>query len=147
VNEWVFFEDQLLRAGDEEALAEWHAIKIPEGHQDDWLARMDFVDRYNSGRYFEDRKRARREAEREERTRARRFRALDEGATTTFPTGRQVAAERTRQSMRQEDLARATGIPRDIIAKIERNSRRLWFDEACLVADALGVPLDQLRPS
>jgi len=61
------------------------------------------------------------------------------------PIGRAVAAERVRARLRQRDLAEAADMTRDSIARVEREARRLTFDEACRLADALRVPLDRFR--
>lgn len=55
-----------------------------------------------------------------------------------------VSIVRRARRMSQEDLAAKVGVGRAAINAIEKGSRRVRLDEACDIADALGVPLADL---
>jgi transcriptional regulator with XRE-family HTH domain len=59
-------------------------------------------------------------------------------------TGPNVRAERVRRGLRQEDLAARLDMARATLADLERGERRLYFDEALVVCDALGLRLVDL---
>lgn len=59
-------------------------------------------------------------------------------------TGPNVRAERVRRGLRQEDLAARLGMARATLADLERAERRLYFDEALVVCDVLGLRLVDL---
>ena len=59
-------------------------------------------------------------------------------------TGPNVRAERVRRGLRQEDLAARLGMARATLADLERGERRLYFDEALVVCEALGLRLVDL---
>lgn len=135
--------DEARRRRDERLLADWEQVQR-DAQGDPW-ALLAFVESLRNFRYWVARDKADAEARRAQAKRFRRQRALEEGAQLIITTGRALAAERVRASMSQRQLARAASIPHDILAKIERDTRRLFFHEACRLADALGVPLDRFR--
>lgn len=126
------YEGQLRAFRDEQLMADWEQAKRRDTEDPDGIDIMRFIEGFNSGRYWEDRKKGRR-------------REPEPTLEQIYTIGRQLAAERVRAGLRQQELAAAAGLSRDAIAKIERNARHLSFAEACRLADALRVPLDSFR--
>jgi DNA-binding XRE family transcriptional regulator len=132
---------------DEQLLAEWDDAVRRDQADPESMASLALWDAVRSGRYLEERRA--RESARDSATRstvggARHVTVAFE--PSSYPIGRAVAAERVRARLRQSDLADAAEMTRDAIARIEREAKRMTFDEACRLADALKVPLDRFRP-
>ena len=146
-NHWAAIREEFENREDDQLLADWdEAVRLNELDPES-LARLTLWDAIRSGEYIRER-------------RAQKL-ASDVSTLSTlpgvrppkltpdpppYPIGRAVAAERVRARLRQRDLAEAADMTRDSIARIEREARRMTFDEACRLADVLRVPLDRFRP-
>ena len=132
---------------DEQLLAEWDEAVRQDQADHESMALLTLWDSVRSGEYM--RQRRAREQARDASTRSTVRGAKPASATidlSPYPTGRALAAERVRARLRQRDLADAADMTRDSIARIEREAKRMTFEEACRLADALRVPLDRFRP-
>jgi len=130
---------------DEQLLAQWDEAVRQDQADPDSMACLALWDAVRFGRYTEERRARESALEAATRSIVHGLRPVPVD-TSTYPTGRAVAAERVRARLRQRDLAEAAGMTRDAIARIEREAKRMTFEEACRLADALRVPLDRFRP-
>jgi DNA-binding XRE family transcriptional regulator len=132
---------------DERLLAEWDNAVRQDQANPQTRACSDLWDAVRSGRYMRDRRAEEQARDVSTRTSVRGARPVSPTVDpSAYPTGRALAAERVRARLRQRDLAEAAEMTRDAIARIEREAKRMTFDEACRLADALRVPLDRFRP-
>jgi DNA-binding XRE family transcriptional regulator len=146
-NHWAAIREEFENREDEQLLADWEEAVRQDQIDPRSLSRVCFYDAFRSGRYMEERRA-------KELARRASNRSTVRGAKpapvtidpSPFPTGRALAAERVRARLRQRDLADAANMTRDSIARIEREAKRMTFEEACRLADALRVPLDRFRP-
>jgi DNA-binding XRE family transcriptional regulator len=146
-NHWAAIREEFENREDEQLLADWDEAVRQNEIDPESQARVLFYDAFRSGRYMEERRA--KEKARDASTRS----TVGDAKPPTLkpdpspsPIGRAVAAERVRARLRQRDLAEAADMTRDSIARIEREAKRMTFDEACRLADALRVPLDRFRP-
>jgi len=132
---------------DEQLLAEWDEAVRRDREDPESFASLQLWDAVRSGRYMEERRARASARDAATRSTVRGVRPATLLADPSpSPIGRAVAAERVRARLRQRDLADAAAMTRDSIARIEREAKRMTFDEACRLADALRVPLDRFRP-
>ncbi len=143
---WAALREDIENREDEQLLADWdEAVRQDEADPEAW-ARHSLWDAVRSGTYMRDRRAQEKARDTSTRSTVRGAKPATQMLDPSFhPIGRAVAAERVRAHLRQRDLAEAADMTRDSIARIEREAKRLTFDEACRLADALRVPLDRFR--
>jgi len=134
---------------DPEMLAEWEEAKARDEAEGRSTHKMLLWDRIHTGAYhIEKRRRELRQKASERRARALSLRPdKDDGELGARRIGDAVAVARRKGRLTQAKLAEAVGFTRSSLAHIESGRKRLTFDEACRLADALAIPLEQLRPT
>jgi DNA-binding XRE family transcriptional regulator len=144
---WAALREDIENREDEQLLADWdEAVRRDEADPEAW-ARLSLWDAVRSGNYIQERRAQEKARHTSTRSTVRGPKPPTETPDPSFyPIGRAVAAERVRARLRQRDLADAADMTRDSIARIEREAKRMTFEEACRLADALRVPLDRFRP-